>query len=43
MVWGAVECTGGLCTARDVRPWAVANAVLIDADESGGYDHFPLP
>lgn len=43
LVWGGVQCAGGMCTAQEVRPWAVANAVLIDADESGAYDHFPLP
>ncbi len=39
-----VRGTGGL-TMRPLhgdRPWALANAVLIDADGSGRYDDFPL-
>ncbi|MBX7114446.1 MAG: hypothetical protein K1X64_08960 [Myxococcaceae bacterium] len=43
LLWGDVECSAGACSAAEVRPWAVAGPVLIDADGSGAYDHFPLP
>ncbi len=43
LLWGEVDCTAGTCTAAEVRPWAVTAAVLIDADGSGAYDHFPRP
>jgi hypothetical protein len=40
--WDGVSCSGGICTAKTARAFAVANAILVDADGSGAYDDFPL-
>ncbi len=42
MAWSGVKCTNGVCAAKDDRAQAFTNPILIDADGSGAYDHFPL-
>jgi hypothetical protein len=42
LAWDGVSCSGGICTPKTARAFAVANAILVDADGSGGYDDFPL-
>jgi hypothetical protein len=42
LAWDGVGCSGGVCTANAARPQAFTNAILVDADKSGAYDHFPL-
>jgi len=42
LAWDGVSCSGGICTPKPARAFAVANAILVDADGSGAYDDFPL-
>ncbi|MEW5740405.1 MAG: CehA/McbA family metallohydrolase [Myxococcota bacterium] len=40
--WDGVSCSGGVCSPKTDRAFAVTNAILVDADGSGAYDDFPL-
>lgn len=42
LAWDDVECKKEMCTASSDRPFAMTNAILVDADGSGAYDDFPL-
>jgi hypothetical protein len=38
-----VNCnSSGACTTDDQYAWSFSNAILIDGDKSGAYDHFPM-
>lgn len=41
LAYEPVTCSGAVCTAANARPWAITQAILIDADGSGAYDNFP--
>ncbi|MBI3183201.1 MAG: CehA/McbA family metallohydrolase [Myxococcales bacterium] len=40
--FAGVQCTGGTCAAKAVRPFAFTNPIFVDADGTGAYDRFPL-
>lgn len=42
LAWDGVSCSGGICSPKTTRAFAVTNAILVDADGSGAYDDFPL-
>ncbi|MEW6430345.1 MAG: CehA/McbA family metallohydrolase [Myxococcota bacterium] len=42
LAWDGVGCSGGICTPKTARAFAVTNAILVDGDASGAYDDFPL-
>jgi hypothetical protein len=42
LAWDGVSCSGGVCTPKPARAFAVTNPILVDADGSGAYDDYPL-
>lgn len=40
--WHGVDCKDGVCSAKQQRAVGFTNAILVDGDQSGAYDTFPL-